>query len=56
VGIGDATATLTIASDWLYSGLHGLAFLAVSLLCIAALPAAFSLIGAEAITRRAGAQ
>jgi PPP family 3-phenylpropionic acid transporter len=47
VGIGAATATLTIASGWLYAGLHGLAFLAMSLLCIAALPVGFSLIGAE---------
>jgi MFS transporter, PPP family, 3-phenylpropionic acid transporter len=47
VGIGAATATLTIASGWLYSGLGGLAFLAMSLLCVAALPVAFSLLGAE---------
>ena len=47
LGIGAATAILTIASGWLYSALGGLAFLAMSLLCLAALPVAFSLLGAE---------
>ena len=47
VGIGAATAALTIASGWLYSGLGGLAFLAMSLLCIVAVPVTFSLVSAE---------
>jgi PPP family 3-phenylpropionic acid transporter len=47
VGIGAATALLTLASGWLYSWLGGLAFFAMGLLCIAALPVAFSLISAE---------
>src|SRR5204863_8151690 len=55
VGIGAATATLTIASGWLYSGLGGLAFLAMSLLSLSALPVAFSLIGSEGIAPTAEA-
>jgi MFS transporter, PPP family, 3-phenylpropionic acid transporter len=47
VGIGAATALLTLASGWLYSWLGGLAFFAMGLLCIAALPVVFSLISAE---------
>jgi PPP family 3-phenylpropionic acid transporter len=47
VGIGAATAILTIASGWLYALLGGLAFFAMSLLCLAALPVAFSLISAS---------
>jgi PPP family 3-phenylpropionic acid transporter len=47
VGIGAATALLTLASGWLYSWLGGLAFFAMGLLCIAALPVVFSQISAE---------
>ena len=48
VGIGAATALLTVASGWLYSGLGAQAFLVMSALCIAALPLAFSLTGPAA--------
>ena len=44
VGIGAATALLTLVSGWLYSGLDGMAFLIMSLLCLTALPVAFTLI------------
>lgn len=44
VGIGATTAILTIASGWLFAWLGGQAFIAMSLLCIAALPVAFSLL------------
>jgi MFS transporter, PPP family, 3-phenylpropionic acid transporter len=44
VGIGATTAILTIASGWLYAWLGGLAFFAMSLLCLAALPVTFLLI------------
>ena len=47
VGIGAATALLTLASGWLYSWLGVLAFFAMGLLCIAALPVVFLLISAE---------
>jgi PPP family 3-phenylpropionic acid transporter len=47
VGIGATTAILTIASGWLYAWLGGLAFFAMSLLRIAALPVAHSLITAS---------
>jgi MFS transporter, PPP family, 3-phenylpropionic acid transporter len=47
VGIGAATAFLTLVSGWLYSWLGGLAFIGMGLLCIAALPVAFSLVNAE---------
>jgi PPP family 3-phenylpropionic acid transporter len=47
VGIGTTTAILTIASGWLYAWLGGLAFFAMSLLCIAALPVALSLVTAS---------
>jgi hypothetical protein len=38
VGVGAATALMTLASGWLYSWLGGLAFLATGVLCLAALP------------------
>jgi MFS transporter, PPP family, 3-phenylpropionic acid transporter len=44
VGIGLASALLTISSGWLYSRLGGQAFLAMSMLCVAALPVALSLL------------
>ena len=44
VGIGAATALLTLVSGWLYSGLEGMAFLIMSLMCLTALPVAFTLI------------
>jgi PPP family 3-phenylpropionic acid transporter len=44
VGIGTATALLIVVSGWLYAWLGGQAFLAMSLLCLAALPVTFSLI------------
>jgi PPP family 3-phenylpropionic acid transporter len=46
VGIGATTALLIVVSGWLYAWLGGQAFLAMSLLCLAALPVAFSLITA----------
>jgi PPP family 3-phenylpropionic acid transporter len=44
VGIGAATALVTLVSGWLYSGLEGMAFLIMSLMCLTALPVAFTLI------------
>jgi MFS transporter, PPP family, 3-phenylpropionic acid transporter len=43
VGVGGASALLTIASGWLYAGLGAQAFLVMSGLCIAALPVALAL-------------
>ena len=48
VGIGAATALLTLASGWLYAGMARYAFLIMCGLCLAALPIAFSLISASA--------
>jgi len=50
VGIGATTALLIVVSGWLYAWLGGQAFLAMSLLCLAALPVAFSLITAPGRT------
>jgi len=47
VGIGAATAVLTIASGLLYSWLGSKAFIAMSVLCLMALPIAFSLANAS---------
>lgn len=43
VGIGAATAVVTLASGWLYARMGGAAFLIMSLLCLAALPLALNL-------------
>jgi MFS transporter, PPP family, 3-phenylpropionic acid transporter len=43
VGIGIATAGLMLLSGWLYARYGPTAFLAMSLLCLAALPLAFGL-------------
>ena len=53
VGIGAATALLTVASGWLYSALGAQAFLVMSALCLGALPLAFSLNG-SAVRSTAG--
>ena len=47
VGIGAATAILTIVSGLLYSWLGAKAFIAMSVLCLMALPIAFSLANAS---------
>ena len=43
VGVGAASALLTLASGWLYAGLGAHAFLVMSGLCLAALPVALAL-------------
>jgi MFS transporter, PPP family, 3-phenylpropionic acid transporter len=47
VGVGAASALVTLLSGWLYAQVGGQAFLAMSLLCLAALPVALSLRRAE---------
>jgi PPP family 3-phenylpropionic acid transporter len=43
VGVGGASALLTVTSGWLYAGLGAQAFLVMSGLCLAALPVALAL-------------
>jgi len=45
VGVGAATALLTLLSGWLYASMGAQAFLVMSAMCLAALPAALSLRG-----------
>jgi MFS transporter, PPP family, 3-phenylpropionic acid transporter len=47
VGVGAATAVLTLLSGWLYAGMGPSAFAVMSLLCLLALPAAAGLRGRE---------
>ena len=47
VGIGVASALLTLASGWLYGRMGGHAFVVMSVFCLAALPVAAALRRAE---------
>ena len=52
VGVGAATALLTLVSGWLYARLGAAAFGIMSALCLAALPIARSLRPAPDVTSR----
>ena len=52
VGVGAATALLTLVSGWLYARLGAAAFAIMGALCLAALPIARSLRPAPGVTSR----